>query len=182
MGVPALGWREPQCPTAGRPRSLDLLHRHAIQASFFVPGWIAERHPDRIADIADQGHEIAHHGYQHEPPATLTSDEDEGELLDRASAILEDVTGQKPLGYRSPSWELSADSLRLLKERGFVYDSSLMASDVPYFVEAGDGQLVEIPVHWSLDDAPYYPWSPAQGRVSTLASPKAVFEAGGGEF
>ena len=169
-------------PTVGLPRILDLLHRHAIPASFFVPGWIAERHPERIADIADQGHEIAHHGYQHEPAATLTSDEDEGELLDRASAILEDVTGQKPLGYRSPSWALSADSLRLLKERGFVYDSSLMGSDVPYFVEAGDGQLVEIPVHWSLDDAPYYPWSPAQGRTSTLASPKAVYEAWEWEF
>jgi peptidoglycan/xylan/chitin deacetylase (PgdA/CDA1 family) len=169
-------------PNVGVPRILALLKAHALPATFFIPGWVAERHEERVREIAAQGHEIAHHGYMHEPPATLGPDEDEAELLDRASAILERITGSRPLGYRSPSWELSDRTLDLLAERGFVYDSSLMGNDVPYSVGTPTGPLVELPVHWSLDDVPYNSWSPAAGRTSTLSSPKVVYDAWEWEF
>jgi peptidoglycan-N-acetylglucosamine deacetylase len=172
-------------PEVGLPRILDLLADQGIAATFFVPGWVAERWPEQVSRIARAGHEIAHHGYLHEPPGTLASRAEEAAVLDRASAILEKITGAAPRGYRSPSWELSPHSLELLMERGFAYDSSLMGNDVPYLArvgDAGEASIVEIPVHWSLDDVPYYPWSPVQGRLSALSSPADVLQAWEWEF
>ena len=131
-------------PSVGAPRILDLLDKYDIKASFYIPGYVAETHEELVLDIQRRGHEIGHHGYMHEPPATLTRDQ-EAAVLDRGSAILERITGEKPLGYRSPSWELSDDSLTLLIERGFVYDSSLMGNDIPYKVDADGSDIVEIP-------------------------------------
>lgn len=134
-------------PRVGTARILDLLDQHDISATFFVPGWVAERHEEIVKEVAMRGHEVANHGYMHEPPSSLGPDENEGAILDRGSDILESITGVRPGGYRSPSWELSADSLRLLHERGFVYDSSLMGDDIPYFVGDEGQRLVELPVH-----------------------------------
>jgi peptidoglycan/xylan/chitin deacetylase (PgdA/CDA1 family) len=159
-----------------------LLDEHGAQATFFVPGWIAERNERLVRDIVRRGHEVAHHGYLHEPPGSLRPGEDEGEILDRGSKILEGITGERPKGYRSPSWELSADSLRLLHERGFIYDSSLMGDDVPYFVGESGRRLVELPVHWSLDDVPYYAYAPAADRTSPMATPQDVLTAWQWEF
>ncbi|MQC18905.1 MAG: ribulose phosphate epimerase [Chloroflexi bacterium] len=169
-------------PEVAVPRILAMLRDHEIPASFYIPGWVAERWPGTVEAIARDGHEIAHHGYLHEPPASLQGDE-EGEVLDRGSAILEGITGERPRGYRSPSWELSDQSLSLLADRGFVYDSSLMGDDAPYLVDAGGGrQLVEVPVHWSLDDAPFYPFNPAVGRTEVMASPQQVYETWASAF
>ena len=169
-------------PRTGTPRILDLLDRHELPATFFVPGWVAERNRDLVEDIVDRGHEIAHHGYLHEPPSSLGPDEDEGQILDHASDILESITGKRPQGYRSPSWELSGNSLRLLHERGFIYDSSLMGDDIPYFAGEDNEKLVELPVHWSLDDAPYYTYMPVAGRTAPMSTPNDVLTAWQWEF
>jgi peptidoglycan-N-acetylglucosamine deacetylase len=63
------------------PLILDLLQRNAIRATFFVPGRVAERHPDRVRAIVDRGHELAHHGYTHRSPTTFDADEEETELV-----------------------------------------------------------------------------------------------------
>jgi peptidoglycan-N-acetylglucosamine deacetylase len=169
-------------PAVAVPRILALLRMYEVPASFYVPGWVAERWPRAVEQIAAGGHEVAHHGYLHEPPATLAGDE-EGAVLDRGSAVLARITGAAPLGYRSPSWELSDRSLALLADRGFVYDSSLMGDDAPYLVDAGGGRrLVEVPVHWSLDDAPFYPFNPAVGRTEVMASPSQVYETWASAF
>ncbi len=168
-------------PRVAIPRILELLEAHHVPASFYVPGWVAERERGAVEAIAAAGHEIAHHGYLHEPPASLSRDE-EAAVLDCGSAILEGITGERPLGYRSPSWELSAHSLDLLAERGFVYDSSLMGDDAPYLVKGGGGTLVEIPVHWSLDDAPFFAFNPAAGRLATMSSPRALIDDWIGAF
>jgi peptidoglycan/xylan/chitin deacetylase (PgdA/CDA1 family) len=163
-------------PNVAVPRILDMLREYDVPASFYVPGWVAERWPATVEQIAATGHEVGHHGYLHEPPASLHNGEEEA-VLDRGSAILRGITGQSPLGYRSPSWELSARSLELLADREFVYDSSLMGDDAPYFVDAERGRrLVEIPVHWALDDAPFYPFNPAVGRTEVMASPGQVYD------
>ena len=117
-------------PSVATPRILDLLDRNDIPASFYIPGYVAETHEELVRDIVERGHEVAHHGYMHEPPATLTRDE-EADVLDRGIEILSRLTGSAPAGYRSPSWELSEHSLELLADRGFTYDSSLMGDDVP---------------------------------------------------
>ncbi len=163
-------------PRVAVPRILELLRRHELPASFYVPGWVAERFPAAVEQIAADGHELGHHGYLHEAPASVSRDE-EAAILDRSIAILERIGGARPLGYRSPSWELSEHSLDLLTEREFVYDSSLMGDDAPYLVEDSNGHsIVEIPVHWSLDDHPYFAFNPAANRTSVMASPSQVYE------
>lgn len=150
-------------PTVAVPHILTALSCADVPASFYIPGWVAERNPATVEQIASGGHEIGHHGYLHEPPATLSADE-EAEVLDRGSDILEGITGERVAGYRSPSWELSDVSLQLMAEREFRYDSSLMGSDAPYWVGAGDSALVELPIHWALDDYPYFVFAPTDGR------------------
>lgn len=159
-------------PIVAVPHILTALARAAVAASFYIPGWVAERNPATVEQIAAAGHEIGHHGYLHEPPATLSAEE-EAEVLDRGSEILRGIVGEAPVGYRSPSWELSDVSLDLMSERGFRYDSSLMGSDAPYWVSAGDSAMVELPIHWALDDYPYFVFAPTDGR-RLQAAPEQV--------
>lgn len=168
-------------PSVATERILDLLDDYNIKASFFIPGFVAETHVDLVKEIKNRGHEIGHHGYMHEPPATLTKDQ-EAEVLDKGIAILEGITGEKPIGYRSPSWELSEDSLPLMADRGFLYDSSLMGNDIPYLVDANGRQMVEIPVQWELDDVPYFNYAPALGLRNVSASPEQVYQTWSAAF
>ncbi|MBI4305557.1 MAG: polysaccharide deacetylase [Chloroflexi bacterium] len=169
-------------PTVGTPRILDLLESYGIPATFFIPGYVAEHHPGAVHSVHGRGHEVAHHGYLHEPPASLGSREEEASILDRASKILARITKQPVLGYRSPSWDISEWTLDLLAERGFAYDSSLMDNDVPHSIARRGTKLVELPVHWSLDDAPYYSFNPAVGRVGPLLSPQIALDTWIWEF
>ena len=162
-------------PSVATSRILDLLDRHDIPASFYIPGYVAETHEDLVRDIHDRGHEVGHHGYMHEPPATLTRSQ-EADVLDRGTEILRGLTGEPPLGYRSPSWELSERSLELLADRDFVYDSSLMGDDAPYIINVADRTLVEIPVHWELDDAPYFNYAPSLDLKYPMSSPQLVYD------
>jgi peptidoglycan-N-acetylglucosamine deacetylase len=153
----------------GAKRILELLRRRGIAATWFIPGHTLETYPEICARIHAQGHEIAHHGYAHEPPATLTRDQEEAVLL-RGSAAIRAITGADPRGYRSPSWDLSPFTVDLLLAHGFLYDSSMMGHDAePYRARTGDvivpdgparlgiaTPLVEMPVSWSLDDYPHF--------------------------
>ena len=168
-------------PSVGTPRILDLMDDYGIKASFYIPGYVAETHEALVSEIARRGHEIAHHGYMHEPPATLSKAQEE-EVLDKGVAIIERITGRKPLGYRSPSWELSEHSLALLADRGFEYDSSLMGNDIPYRIDADGTQLVEIPIQWELDDAPYFSYAPSLGSRNLMASPEQVYQVWSAAF
>ena len=168
-------------PSVGTPRILDLMDDYGIKASFYIPGYVAETHEVLVSEIAGRGHEIAHHGYMHEPPATLSKAQEE-EVLDKGIAIIERIAGRKPLGYRSPSWELSEHSLALLADRGFEYDSSLMGNDIPYQIDADGTQLVEIPIQWELDDAPYFSYAPSLGSRNLMASPEQVYQVWSAAF
>ena len=168
-------------PSVGTPRILDLMDDYGIKASFYIPGYVAETHEALVDEIGRRGHEIAHHGYMHEPPATLSKAQEE-EVLDKGIAIIERIAGRKPLGYRSPSWELSEHSLALLADRGFEYDSSLMGNDIPYQIDADGTQLVEIPIHWELDDAPYFSYAPSLGSRNLMASPEQVYQVWSAAF
>ena len=169
-------------PSVAMPRILDLLDTHGIKASFYVPGYIAETHEELVKDIDHRGHELGHHGYMHEPPATL-SPEQENEILDRGISILSNITGQAPVGYRSPSWELSSHSLELLASHDFIYDSSMMGDDAPYLLGQGlPNPMVEIPIHWLLDDAPNFVYAPSAGRLGPMRNPDEVYSTWAAEF
>ena len=156
------------------PLILELLDRHAIPATFFVPGRVGERHPGRVREIVAAGHEVGLHGYTHRSPATLPREEEESELV-RARAILEDL-GAAPVGYRSPSWEFSAHTVELLAAHGLTYSSNFMDDIRPYRHD-GTG-IVELPVQWILDDAPHFWFSGADWtrKISTTAEVEAIWQ------
>ena len=170
-------------PSVATPRILDMLDAQGIKSSFYVPGYVAETHVDLVKEIASRGHEVGHHGYMHEPPSSL-SPEEEKEVLERGISILKGITGVAPVGYRSPSWELSEHSLEFLASLGFSYDTSLMGDDAPYMVDApGTGkQLVELPIHWLLDDAPNFVYAPVADRLGPMRNPEEVFGTWAAEF
>lgn len=162
-------------PLVGIPRILDLLDRHQIASTFFVPGHTAHRYPAAVRSIVAAGHEIAHHGYLHEQPTALTLDE-EIEAIDRGLEALAEVAGVRPAGYRAPMWDLSWHTPGLLAERGFLYDSSLMDADTPYELEVGSRSLVEIPIQWALDDWEQYCYLPDISGSGLIESPRKARE------
>ena len=160
------------------PRILDLLARASVPASFAVPGFTALAYPDLMARIRDEGHEILHHGLAHENPADF-DEAGERDILRRGIEAIERSAGVRPLGYRSPAWELSPATLSLLREEGFLYESSCMGHDFhPYYLRIGDRfaageayrfgricDLVELPVYWGLDDYPHFEYSYGEGGM-----------------
>lgn len=165
-------------PRTGVPRILRVLDRQGIHATFFVPGYTAERWPDAIRSIRDAGHEIGHHGYLHEGARSARDASiEEGRLL-RGLEALDSVAGVRPIGYRAPMWELSYRVLALLANHGFEYESGLMDADHPYLLatgpEAGGPTLVELPAHWSLDDWEPYNYLPGITGSGVMASPAEV--------
>jgi peptidoglycan/xylan/chitin deacetylase (PgdA/CDA1 family) len=159
-------------PLVGVPRILSLLEKHQVRATFFVPGYTAERYPTVVRDIVGAGHEIGHHGYLHEPLEGI-DEETEAGYLDRGLAALWDVADVRPVGYRAPMWEPTWATPRLLAERGFLYDSSLMDADVPYELATGteQGPIVEIPIQWALDDWEQYCFLPGLSGSGLIESP-----------
>ena len=161
-------------PRVGVHRILRLLERQGVRATFFVPGFTADCWPDTVRAIRDAGHEIAHHGYLHEPMQGITA-EQEAAYLDRGLEAL-DRLGITPTGYRAPWWELNWHSPDLLTERGFRYDSSLLDGDLPYRLATAHGPLVEVPVDWTLDDWEQYAFYPGWTGSGVIESPRKVHE------
>ena len=140
----------------GVPRILELLRKHEAPSSFYMPAVCALLRPDEAPGYVAAGHEVGIHGWIHERN-TLLSRDDELELIVRALDVFESQLGYRPTGIRTPSWDFSGSTLSVIRELGFVYDSSLMADNEPYeLVEHGERTgVIEIPVEWTRDDAPY---------------------------
>jgi peptidoglycan/xylan/chitin deacetylase (PgdA/CDA1 family) len=138
------------------PKILELLRRHDAPASFYMPAVCALLRPDEAPGYVEAGHEVGVHGWIHERN-TLLSREQELDLVGRSLEVFESQTGVRPTGIRTPSWDFSAHTLSVVRELGFVYDSSLMADTEPYeLLERGERTgVIEIPVEWTRDDAPY---------------------------
>ena len=171
----------------GMERILDLLGAHGISGSFFIPGHTIDTFPDICRRTHAEGHEIAHHGWTHRRPDDIYNhggvDAERQELL-RGIESIRRITGAPPTGYRSPAWDLSPATLRLLIEHGFSYDSSLMATDyTPYWTRddpipdqmepakfGASTSLVEMPISWSLDDYPAFEF----GATPSLMSYKVL--------
>ena len=142
---------------AGMPRILAALERHAVPASVFMPAVSAMLHPDEVRRVAAGGHEVGIHGWIHESNTALDP-ATERDLALRSADALERLAGRRPVGMRTPSWDFSPHTLRIARELGLAYDSSLMADDECYeLLDAGEPTgIVEVPVEWIRDDAPYF--------------------------
>jgi len=158
----------------GVPRILDLLAAQGVRATFFIPGWVAERHPDQARAIRDAGHEIGHHGYLHER-ASPADPEGERRAFARGLEALQQVLGVRPLGYRSPGWDLTPITLELVRGAGMLYSSNLMDHAWPYLHRHPEGDVVELPVQWLLDDAPFFLFNPHLIN-RPMAMPQLVLE------
>ena len=141
----------------GTPCILELMKWFGLKSTFFTPGWIAEQYPKMVEAVAKDGHEIGLHGYLHEPPPGL-SEADEKHIIRRGSDALEALTGVRPIGYRSPIWQFSKNTVRLLHEAGFKYTSDFMHTLLPTWNDV-NGQtidMINLPGSWVLDDAVYF--------------------------
>jgi peptidoglycan/xylan/chitin deacetylase (PgdA/CDA1 family) len=169
-------------------RILALLQSRGIRSTWFTPGFTIETYPGECEAVVKAGHEIAHHSWAHVPPANQSREQEEADM-ERANEAIRRLTGRKARGYRSPSWDLSPNTVDLLIKNGFLYDSSLMGADYwPYRARRGDvaelGQpyrfgaetaLIEMPISWSLDDYPHFEFlRTPQAVLPGLQSARAV--------
>lgn len=164
------------------PRLVALLARYDIKATFFTPGHTIESTPHSVTPYVEAGHELAHHGWTHRLPASLSREEEEEEIV-RGNNAIKRISGAPARGYRSPAWDLSPHSIELLLKHGIQYDSSLMGHDYDcYYARQGDiaelkrpfargreTRLVEMPISWSLDDYPHFEY---------MRNPNGAIQAG----
>ncbi len=164
---------------AGLGRVVDLVDRFQIPATFFIPAVSLMLTPEMADRIKRSGrHEFGVHGWIHEMNTAVPAAV-ERELVQRAIDTLTHLTGTRPVGYRAPSWNMSPATLQIVRDLGFLYESSLMADDNPYELLA-NGQptgMIELPVEWILDDAPLF--SPLGDRYE---SPREVLQVWIDEF
>jgi peptidoglycan-N-acetylglucosamine deacetylase len=174
----------------GVPRILELLERHDVKASFYVPAVAALLYPEEQQRVVAAGHEIGIHGWIHELNSVLPY-EAERDLMFRSADTLEKITGIRPVGLRTPSWDFSPNTLRIEAELGLLYDSSLMADEDCYdlLLDGKSTGIVEVPVEWIRDDAVYFmmnrfqslrPYTPPKDVLDIfLRELDAAYEAGG---
>ncbi|WJH37905.1 polysaccharide deacetylase (plasmid) [Aliirhizobium terrae] len=138
-------------PRTGLWRLVDLFARFDFKASFYVPGHIAEQHPDMLPALVEAGHEIGLHGYFHEIVSEISDDEFTG-AIEASLELFVKQTGKRPVGFRSPAWEMTPHMLSEVQRLGLAYDSSLSGFDHPYEIDG----VTEIPVQWAIDDAIFF--------------------------
>ena len=201
-GFIARGWHTPtplsrgEFGLVGTERILALLKERGLPSTWFVPGFTIASHPAACEAVLAGGHEIAHHSWAHVPPALQGRDEEAADM-GRANDAIETLTGRRARGYRSPSWDLSENTLELLIEENMEYDSSLMNSDyLPSRARLNDevklgepirygleSDLIEMPISWSLDDFPHFEFvRTPEMTLPGLNAPRAVMDAWWDEF
>jgi peptidoglycan-N-acetylglucosamine deacetylase len=168
-------------PEIAVPRLVDTFRRLELRQTFFIPGWCIERYPRAVELILQGGHEIAHHSWIHENPNKLSRDEEQ-EFLGRATEAIIKASGQKPRGYRAPSYGFSRHTLELLVQEGFSYDASLLGGDIPYVIAGKSGRLVELPSDLSADDWMHFASIKDFGWTMPIVSPEAGFAVYRSEF
>jgi len=161
---------------AGMPRILAILARHNVPATFFMPAVAAMLNEAEVKAVAAAGHEIGIHSWIHELNSRLDH-ATERDLMLRARDVLEQLSGRRPVGMRTASWDFSPWTLKIVRELGLLYDSSLMADDEPYeLLDQGEATgIVELPVEWIRDDAVYYNMDRATA-LRPYGGPATVFD------
>jgi peptidoglycan/xylan/chitin deacetylase (PgdA/CDA1 family) len=165
----------------GTRRLLDCFARTGVRATFFIPAWDAERDAETMMEIAAAGHEVAGHGDVHEDFSGLAVEEQRA-TLERSEDVFRRVFGAPPAGWRAPDGLMTKETRPLLIERGYRYESSFCDDDLPYLVADVQGRrMVELPVHTSASDRPYYLQrrTPAHVAAAWQEEFRATYQVGG---
>jgi peptidoglycan-N-acetylglucosamine deacetylase len=163
----------------GVPRILRLLDTYQLPATFFIPAVSHLMHPQMVPAILASGrHEIGVHGWIHENLPALNDAAAEQDLLNRAIDALTKAMGKEPVGYRAPAWQFSTATMGQVKAAGFLYDSSLQASDDPYeiLMDRKPTGVIELPIDWLNDDNAYF-GGVANGSIPDPDVVERIFEA-----
>lgn len=172
------------------PRILDLLDGLDVPATFFTPGHTVDSFTDRVRQIHERGHDVQHHGWSHTHPGSFDTREAERDDVVRGIESIEDAIGESPTGYRSPAWDFSPNTLDILRELGFDWDSSQMGHDFrPYYLRENrrtpaDGaydpgtetDVLEFPVAWNRDDWPPFQYVSGSSSQGGAPDEKQVFD------
>ena len=151
-----------------------MLRTAEVRASFFIPAWVAEHYPESVRAIAGDGHEIGCHGDVHERVTDLERGREQA-ILKKSLAVLTPLAGRRPIGYRAPAWQFSPNTLELVTAEGFDYSSNMMDRLRPYLHPPVNGRaLVEIPVSWVLDDAPYFLFTGQRAHAAARPRPAGM--------
>lgn len=167
-------------PNVGVWKVFKLLEQYGVPGTFYMPSYTARLHPEVVAEIVRLQFPLGLHGHLHESLDTLDAEQEEA-ILVRSRDILGELTGRAPTLYRAPSWELNRGTPELLRRYGVRSDSSLMDAEIPYWLDTGNGHLLEIPIQWILDDAEHWNHSRAN-RDKAIADPDTVFRLWSSEF
>jgi peptidoglycan/xylan/chitin deacetylase (PgdA/CDA1 family) len=153
-------------------RILDILDIFEIKSTWYVVAMNAVNHQEEVAEISNRGHDIATHGWIHEKISHLSLEEEKERVVKCRNAIKK-ATGYTPVGNRVAGGELSPNSLDILKELGFLYDSSLRGSDLPYKLPNG---LIEVPSYYEMDDFHLFADYPFGNYKARMLSPQTAYE------
>ncbi|MGH7054987.1 MAG: polysaccharide deacetylase family protein [Stellaceae bacterium] len=152
-------------------RLIELFDAHGVKATIFTPGRICELYPRALRAAVKSGHEIADHMWEHRVPREAAVEEDH---LARTVAALEQISGRRPLGTRS------SHSAALLRQYGYIYRSEGSADQRPHyeFDESGDNGLVNLPMHYVIDDAMFFSanWLGSDNQAQRITDPERVFD------
>ena len=162
----------------GVPRVLRILRKYGVRATFPTCGLTAEWYPEMLKSLVDEGHEVAAHGYYHAPMDELSDAEERAEI-ERATEVIERVTGVKPRGWRCPMYTITVRTLDILRDIGYSWDSDFHDQDFPYVLSKDGRSIVEIPAghdDWNMylqasPGAPTMggtPYGTAEGVASTM--------------
>jgi len=170
-------------PKIGTPKILDVLEKHDVKTTFFIPTWIVEKYPDLCRNIVARGHEIGWHGYLHEfdPNAGY---EKEKEIMDRCLETFDKVLKVRPRGYRSPLYEITEAGKRIIDEYDFLYSSNFMDDDYPYLWndDACARKIVELPTQWLWEDGSFFFFTLSEPVRRGISSCKQAFDIWTEEF
>ncbi|MBM3292176.1 polysaccharide deacetylase [Candidatus Bathyarchaeota archaeon] len=179
----------------GVPRVLNLCDKYNFKTTFFIPGWTVETYPELTKKIHEKGHEVGHHMWCHENAPDL-SYEKEHELLEKAMESIKKITSKYPIGNRSGGFACSNNTIKLLQDHGYLYDSTQMGDDFNvYKCRIGDhgspndpwhfgveSKILELPVSWAMDDWPLFEYQRTPTLNPGLHTPSEVFEIWSKEF
>jgi peptidoglycan/xylan/chitin deacetylase (PgdA/CDA1 family) len=129
----------------GARRIMSVLRKHNVKSTAILSAMVAEKFPELVRAMSSEGHEISGHDYEHNRYSYQMTREEERETIRKCSRILEEVSGHRPLGWASPGRSCTDNTIQLLMDEGFLWNSDLQDSDLPYPIKANGKVIIEIP-------------------------------------